>query len=271
MAAQSETEQQMNENILPEDVKELTGNQKAAILLISLGVEKASKILKQLNRREVENITINIAEMQDIKPVMVKAVRKEYSDLIETNKFMIEGGTEYARDLLTKSLGKKRAEELLKKHEYNKGVDAFGLFQAAELDHVVHFLKNEQPQVTAVILAHLKVDKAAEILTALPDETQSEVAFRMANMGKISSEVVEELEEIIKDEMSSDYGELKNILTGAPAVAQILNESNIATERKVLKSIDEIDAELAEEIKQQMFLFEDVLGLGDRTVQTIIA
>lgn len=90
-------------------------------------------------------------------------------------------------------------------------------------------------------------------------------------MGKISTEMVEELEEIIKDEMSSDYGELENILTGTSAVASILNESTIATERKVLEGIDEVDSKLADEIKQQMFLFEDILDLDDRTLQTIIS
>lgn len=256
---------------LPVDASELTGIQKAAILLISLGVEQAAKILKQLREPEVEKLTITIAEMQNIEPEMVAAVREEYYVLLKSKQYMLEGGTDYARDLLAKSMGQKKADEVMKKHEYDKGIDAFGIFQSAEMDHIVHFLQNEQPQVAAVILAHLKVNKAAEILTALPESMQSDIAYRLASMGKISSEVVEELEGIIRDEMSSDYGELENILKGASSVASILNESNIATERKVLENIQKIDADLAAEIKQQMFLFEDILELDDRTLQIIIA
>jgi flagellar motor switch protein FliG len=219
----------------------------------------------------VEQLTIAIAELKDIEPDMVEDVREEYQELVESKKFILEGGTDYARDLLTQSIGKQRADEVMKKHQYDQGVDAFGLFQSAEMGHIVHFLQNEQPQVAAVILAHLKVDRAAEILCALPDGFQSEIAYRLARMGKISSEVVEELEDIIKDEMSSDYGQLEDILKGSSAVASILNESNIATERRVLEGINQIDGKLAEEIKQQMFLFEDIMELEDRTLQTIIA
>ncbi len=256
---------------LPDDAGDLTGIQKAAILLISMGVEKAAKILKQLKSSEVEQITIAIAELKDIEPEMVDTVRNEYRKLVKSKKYILEGGTDYARDLLTKSIGKQRADEVMKKHEYDQDVDAFGLLQSAEMSQVVHFLQNEQPQVAAVILAHLKVDRAAEILTALPGGFQSEIAYRLASMGKISSEVVEELEDIIKDEMSSDYGALEDILKGSSAVASILNESNIATERRVLEGIDKIDKKLAEEIKQQMFLFEDIMELEDRTLQAIIA
>jgi flagellar motor switch protein FliG len=190
---------------------------------------------------------------------------------MEAKEFIIEGGSDYAHDLLAKSIGEEKADAVMKKHEFDRGLDAFGMFQEADIDEVVHFLKNESPQVAAVILAHLKIEKAAEILTVLPDELQTNTAYRLANMSQVSSDVVEELKSIIKDEMDSGYGEIEDMLKGVSAIADILNESDIATERRVLENIAEVDSELADEIKQQMFLFEDIMDVENRTLQEIIS
>lgn len=139
--ADAEVKAKRETDNFPNDPKKLSGYQKAAILLISLGVEEAAKILKQLQDSEVEKITMIIAEMQNIESEMVEVVRNEYYKLMETNDFMLEGGTGYARDLLTESLGKEKANEVMKKHDYEKRVDAFKLFQSAEMAHVIHFLK----------------------------------------------------------------------------------------------------------------------------------
>lgn len=255
---------------LPTDADDLNGVQKAAILLISLGVEKAAKILKELKEPEVEQLTIAIADMQDIDSELVDDVRREYYGYIQSKASVVEGGTDYAHNLLSKSLGEKKADEVMEKHQYEEGVDAFSLFQLAEIEEAVQFLKNESPQVAAVILAHLKIEKAAEILSELPDDLQTSVAYRMANMKQISSDVLVELKGIIKDEIGTDYEELKDVLKGVSAVADILNESNVSTERNVLQYISEQDEELADDIKQQMFLFEDIQEMEDRTLQEII-
>jgi flagellar motor switch protein FliG len=259
------------EDHLTLDVNGLNGIQKAAVLLISLGVEKAAKILKKLDESEVEKLTIAIAKMEDINSEMVESVRKEYHGLIQTQVYAIEGGTDYAHNLLAESIGEKKADEIMKKYQIENEVDAFGLFQQATTGEAVRFLKKESPQMIAVILAHLEIEKAAEILTALPEDIQANTAYRLANMSHISAEVVEELEEIIKDEIGSGYGEIDVVLKGASAVANILNKSDLNTERKVLENIKEFDDELASEIKQQMFLFEDILELEDRTLQEIIS
>lgn len=257
-------------NNSPADKGNLSGVQKAAILLISLGVEKASRILKEMKEPEVEKITIAIADMQDIDFKKVKAVREEYYDLLKAQEDLVEGGSDYAHALLAKSVGKKKADELMEKHQVENSTDAFSLFQQAEISKVVRFLGNESPQVAAVVLAHLKTEKAAEILSALPDKFQASTAYRLANMRNVSSDVVEELESMVKDKLGSNYGEIKNLLKGVTAIANILNEANIATERKVIEGISEVDSELAEEIKQQMFLFEDILNIEDLTLQKII-
>jgi flagellar motor switch protein FliG len=254
-----------------EDPKDLTGVQKAAVFLISFGVEKASKVLKELRDPEVEKITKAISEMKNISPPVVDSVMDEFYDLMSERKFLVEGGHDIAKNLLEQTKGKNQADEMFRKFEAERGEDAFSIIQNSEVENIVHFLKNEHPQIAAVILAHLKLNKSAEILTHLPDDFRGDVALRMARLGKISNEVVEELSHVIKDQLSSEYTDRNNIQKGASAVAGILNESDISTERSVLESIEAIDPDLAKEIKDQMFLFEDILELDDRTMQTIVS
>jgi len=253
-----------------EDISTLSGVQKAAILLISVGVENASSILQELNDSEVEKITLEIANMDNISPSVVEMVMKEYQELAEARQFIIEGGLEYARSILTKTKGKHQAESILRRLENVTGNDAFGIFQASDTSNIVQFLQNEPPQIAAVILAHLKLDRAADILSNLPEEFQIDVAYRLATMNKISKDVIEEIEEVIREQMSGMYTDRENVNRGSSAVADILNEASIATERLVLDNISTIDPELAEEIKNQMFLFEDIAELDDRTVQLIV-
>ncbi len=256
---------------LIEDHKDLSGVQKAAVFLISFGVEKASKILKELRDPEVEKITKAISEMKNISPDVVDTVLNEFHNLMQERKFLVEGGEDIAKNLLEQTKGKSQAEEMFKKFEAERGEDAFSIIQNSETENIVRFLQNEHPQIAAVILAHLKLNKSAEILTHLPADFRGDVAFRMAKLGKISADVVEELSHVIKDQLSSEYTERNNVHKGASAVAGILNESDIATERSVLESIEAVDPDLAKEIKDQMFLFEDILDLDDRTMQSIVA
>ncbi len=261
----------LKEPIVVDGSKELTGVQKAAVLMISLGVDTASMVLKELRDIEVEQITLEIASMRDVNPDVVERVMREFYNLMLGKKYMLEGGLSYAKDVLTRSKGKAEAEGIMKRLENETGTDAFSVFQSVETANIVQFLQNEHPQIAAIILAHLEKKRAAEILTHLRDEYQSDVSYRLATMGKISSDVISEIEEVILDQMSGIYSGNNDINRGSAAVANILNETNIATEHKVLEEIAERDPELAEEIKQQMFLFEDILEMDDRSIQLIIS
>lgn len=254
-----------------EGMEKLNGRQKAAIFLISMGVKSASKVLKELKEIEVEQLTRAIAELDNVSPDLVDKIREEFYEMMQARKYVVEGGKEYAYNLLAESIGETKADEMLKKYEYEEGTDAFGIFQSADMNQIVNFLEGENPQVAAVILAHLKTRKAADILGNLSENFQGQITARLARMGKISSEVVEELEMVIRNQMKTDYKEPENVQKGTAAVASILNESSIATERNVIQSIEKLDSDLAQEIKDQMFLFEDIVDLDDRTVQTIIS
>ena len=255
---------------LIDDISRLSGTQKVAVLLISLGVEKASTILKELRDEEVEEITVEIANMENVSPEVVDEVIKEFHSLMHSKRFILEGGMDYARHVLTETKGRQEVRGMMKRLESKTGNDTFGLFQSAETSQIVQFLQNEHPQIAAVILAHIKETRAAEILTQLDPDFQGEVSLRMAKMGNVSSDVIEEIEEVIRDQISATYTQSENIRKGSSAVANILNEADIATERMVLGNIEKLDANLAEEIKNQMFLFEDIVDLDDRDVQNII-
>lgn len=260
----------MAEDKMIDDISSLSGTQKVAVLMISLGVEKASTILKELKDDEVEQITIEIAKMDDISPEVVDEVVKEFYGLMNEKRFLLEGGMDYARHVLTETKGRYEVRGMMKRLESKTGNDTFGLFQSAETAQIVQFLQNEHPQIAAVILAHLNLNRAAEILSALDPEFQGEVSMRMAKLGSVSPDVIEEIEEVIRDQVSATYTQAENIRKGSSAVANILNETDLATERRILENIEKLDPGLAEEIKNQMFLFEDLLDLDDRDVQAII-
>jgi len=254
-----------------EDTSQLSNIQKVGVLMIALGVENASHLLRELKDDEVEKITLEIAHMDNISGNVVTDVLNEFYQLIEANNFIIEGGIEFARSVLEKTKDKREVENLLKRLENVTGNDAFGIFQENDISQIVQFIQNENPQIAAVILAHLKMSKAAEILSHLKEGLQVEVAYRLATMNNISSEVVEEISAVMRDQMSSLYADHDNINKGTAAIADILNEASIATERAVIENISKRDPKLAEEIKTQMFLFEDIMNMDDRYVQIIIA
>lgn len=261
----------MAEKNIISDVSELTNTQKVAVLLISMGVERASMILKVLKDEEVEKITLEIANMDNINPEVVDKVIRDFYSLIQNQKFVLEGGMEYARNVLNETKGEKEVRAMMKRLESKTGNDTFGRFQSAETSQIVQFLQSEHPQIAAIILGHLNTKRASEILSNFDAGFQGEVCMRMAKMGNISSDVIEEIEEVIRDQMGETYAESENLRKGSSAIAEILNEADLATERSVLGNIEKLDKELAEEIKNQMFLFEDIVELTNREVQSIIS
>lgn len=260
------------ESLILDKTDGLSGVQKVAILMVSLGVERASTILKELKDEEVEQITLEIAKLQNIGHGAVENVSREFYGNMHTKTFVLEGGMDYARHLLTETKGRGEVRGMMKRLESKTGNDTFGLFQANDTQQIVKFLESEQPQIAAVILAHLKPTRAGEILAQLNPRFQMEVSYRMARLGDISATVMEEIEEAIRDmEVEKHEQDEEEVLhKGVEAVANILGEVDIATERNILESIENQDNQLAEEIKQKMFLFENLIDLESRDLQIII-
>lgn len=251
------------------DASKLTGAQKAAVFIITVGKQTASEMMKSLKPSEVEKIMLEIAKMRNVKTEVVDAVLKEFYKMMEAKQYILEGGFDYANELLSE-LGSENADQMLRKLKAQSGTSVFDEFQETKITQIANFIQNEHPQVAALIFSQLQMDKAAEILVHLEPEMQGEIMYRLASMDKISSEVIEEIEEVIKEQMGGMDALGDRVKSGTATVAQILNEAEITVERHVLDAIQARDDKMADDIKEQMFLFEDILHFDDRTVQLII-
>jgi len=252
------------------DASQLTGAQKAAVFIITVGKQTASGMMKSLKDSEVEKIMMEIAKIQNVKTEVVDAVLKEFYQMMEAKQYILEGGFDYANDLLAEMGGGEDSKKMLQKLKAQSGTSVFDEFQETKITQIANFIQNEHPQVAALIFSQLKMDKAAEILIHLKPEMQGEIMYRLASMDKISSEVIEEIEEVIKEQMGGMDALGDRVKSGTATVAQILNGADISVERQVLDSIQERDSKMADSIKEQMFLFEDIIHFDDRTVQLII-
>lgn len=258
-------------NKILDDISKLSGAQKAAVFVITIGTQAASEMLKSLKPAEVEEVTIEIAKIKNVKADVVDAVLKDFYQMMEAKRYILEGGFEYAEEVLSKLGGDENSEKMLRKLKASSGsTSVFDEFQEGKITQITNFIQNEHPQVAALIFSQLHVDKSAEILVHLDDELQGEIMYRLASMEKISAEVIEEIEEVIKEQMGGMDSLGDRVKSGTHTVAQILNEAEISVERHVLDSIQARDTQMADDIKEQMFLFEDIVYFDDRTVQLII-
>lgn len=246
----------------------LTGPQKAAILIMSVGTKSATEMMKSLTEKEIEQITLEIARMKNIRPEMVDSVLQEYYTLMEVKQYVINGGMDYAQQLLNELGGD--SEKMMKKLRAQSGSTVFKEFQETKTTQIADFIKNEHPQVAALIFSQLRVEKTAEILALLDKEMQGEITYRLAMMESISPDVIDEIEEVIKEHMGGMDNLGDRVKSGTSIVAQILNGADVKVEKNVLEAIDERDPDVAQEIKEQMFLFEDIAHFDDKTIQIVI-
>ncbi|MTI86489.1 MAG: flagellar motor switch protein FliG [Balneolaceae bacterium] len=253
-----------------DSIEDLNGYQKAAVLIMSIGSKASATMMRSLNQKEVEKVTMEVARMKDVKAEIVDAVLNEYHSLMEVKQYMLKGGVGYAEELLAELGDSANSEQMMKRLRAQSGSTVFDEFQQTKITQIANFIQNEHPQVAALIFSQLQVEKSAEILGHLDEKLQGEIIFRLASMDKISAEVIEEVEEVIKEHLGGMDTMGDRIKSGTNIVAQILNGAEITVERNVLEDIMERDYDMASEIKEQMFLFEDILHFDDRTVQLII-
>lgn len=248
----------------------MTGAQKAAVLLIAMGTQTASKVLKYLQDNEVEKISIEIARTRNISGDVVEAVLLDYRDSTMARDYIARGGLQFAREALEAALGPRRAEEILMRVEAAMQVSAFHLLQTVETAQLVNFIQNEHPQTAALILAHLNARKAADIIANLPEESRTEIMYRLATMGKTSPELLRDIEDVIRQHISAVFGAELSASGGVEKVAEILNSSSRTVERAVLEALRERDPELATSVKALMFTFDDLVHISDRDMQRLL-
>ncbi|WMJ81334.1 flagellar motor switch protein FliG [Clostridium sp. MB40-C1] len=249
----------------------LTGIQKAAILFITLGPEAASGIIKKLSDNEIQKITYEIANTTSVKQEQRSEILEEFIEMNKAKDYILEGGFEYARNVLGKALGTQRAKEILDKvSEATQQYRPFAIARKADAHQLLNVISNEHPQTIALILCYLQGDKAGQIMAELPEDIQTEVAFRIATMDNTSPMVIKEIEKVLNSKLSSVVRTDMTIIGGVETLVDILNQVDRTTEKNITEGLEREDPELAEKIKQSMFVFEDIISLDDVSIQRVL-
>lgn len=251
-------------------VEEMTGCQKAAVLLLTLDEDSGSTLLKQLDPKMVEEITRELASIENISRSIRDTVVNEFYELALAQSWASEGGLDYARALLMKSMDPKDAERILGQIQTAVRKTPFAFLQKAETQNLLTFIQDEHPQTIALIVSHLAHHKAAEILAGLPGPKQIEVVKRVANMEQTNPEVVSEVERGLESRLSNMLNQSFEQIGGVDTVAEVLNLVDRTTEKGIMEGLESEDPDLVEEIRRLMFVFEDILLVDDRGIQAVL-
>lgn len=250
--------------------QKLNGLDKAAILLISLGPEYSAKIMKHLPDEEIEILSSKIANIIHVDSEIRDKVLQEFLEMCDAQEYIAQGGVKYAKEVLEKSVGPARAQEIIRRLTESSRIRPFTKLRKADPRELVNFVVNEHPQTIALILAHLEPQQAAEIMRYLPPEVQAEVSRRIATMERTSPEVLRDIEGILERRVSTIAEQEFTISGGVKSLVDILNRVDRATEKTILERLESEDPELAEEVRKRMFVFEDIITLDDASIRRVL-
>jgi len=250
--------------------QELTGKQKAAIILITLGTELSANVLKAMREDEIEDLTMEIANLRRVAPEVKDRVQEEFYQLSMAQDYIAAGGIEYAREMLEKALGSGKAQDILNKLTASLQIRPFDFARKTEPGQLLNFLQNEHPQTVALVMSYLAPEQAGVLLSALPAIQQVEVAKRIATMDRTSPEVLKEVESVLEKKLSSFVMQDFTLAGGIETAVAILNRVDRGTEKTIMEALEEESPELADEIKKRMFVFEDLVMLDDRSIQRVL-
>lgn len=246
------------------------GRKKAAILLVSMGTEASAAVFKHLRQDEIDELTLEIASLGTVAAERKTEVMQEFYDTAIAQDYISEGGLDYARALLERALGADKANEVMSRLSAAIQVSPFEFLRRTDASQILNVIANEHPQTIALILAYMPADTAAQVISALPPELQSEVAMRVAIMDRTAPEVVREIERVLERKLSSVLTQDFTSAGGIKSLVEVLNQVDRSTERTILESLDEQNPELADEVRKLMFVFEDILMLDDRSIQQVL-
>lgn len=250
--------------------KGMSGKQKAANFLIFVGPEKSAKLFKHLNEDEIEQLTLEIANVRQVSMDKMDEIFLEFYEMCLASKFIGQGGIGYAKDVLERAYGEQKTAEIIGRISASLQVRPFDFMRKTEPSQLINFIQSEHPQTIALILAYLEPEKSSLILSALPPERQAEVAKRIAIMDTTSPEVIKEVEKVLERKLSSIAPQELTAAGGIKAVVEIINRVDRGTEKTIMEALEVQDPELAEEIKKLMFVFEDIVMIDDRSVQRVL-
>lgn len=255
---------------LPETPEKLEGVTKAAVLILSMDANTAGEILKRLPVEAVEQVTRELAGLGRVPPGLRDQIVEEFYNISIASQHINEGGLEYARVLLKQSMDPKQAEKVLQQIQTQVRKAPFSFLQKAESDNLLTFIQDEHPQTIALIVCHLAHHKASEILSGLPVQKQVEVIKRIANMEQTNPDVIREVEKALESRLSNLLGQSMERAGGVEAVAEILNLVDRLTEKSIMEGLEGEDPELVEQIRRLMFVFEDILMVDDKGIQSVL-
>src|SRR5919205_3797153 len=248
----------------------MKGVQKAAALLVAIGEQRASEIVRHLGETEVEALSLEIAKARKVPAEVCKDVVSEAVETVMAEEYIADGGVDFARNVLERSLGSTRADEIIGRLAATIERRPFEFLRRTPAEQIHVFLRNESPQTIALVVANLHTTLAASVLSLLGAEEQAEVARRVALMSETRPEVVEQVEMVMRQKLSNVLAQDYAAAGGVKSLAEILNNADRTTERNVLDQLAQSHAELAEEARLLLFTFEDIVKLDDRSIQMIL-
>jgi flagellar motor switch protein FliG len=249
---------------------DLGGLTKAAILLLAIGPEQASRVLRVLTTETVEEITRELASLGRVPKQLQSAVIEEFYNLTIAEQYMSEGNLDFAKSVLSNSLDPKTAERVLSQIQTQVQKTPFSFLQRAESENLLTFIQDEHPQTIALIICHMPHHKAAEILVGLPMQKQIEVIKRIANMEQTNPEVIREVEKGLESRLANMLLQSMEKAGGVETVAEILNLADRASEKAIMEGLEAEDPDLVEQIRRLMFVFEDILLVNDKGIQAVL-
>ena len=250
----------------------MDGIKKAAILLMTMGDSFMKEVFKGLSDNEIELLGKSMSGLESVTvPIAtVNEVMDEFKKKCSEISGITGKGVEAIKNTLIEALGEERARPIMETISLASDKSAFSTLRQVDTSILVDYLKGEHPQTIALVLAHLEYSKAAQVLANMPENLQSEIVLRITNLGMVPSEVIDELDDVLRKEIKSMGSTDSKKLGGVEAVAEIMNQLDTNTENNIFSSLEEVDADLAEQIREKMFVFEDIINIDNRGIQAIL-
>lgn len=249
----------------------MSGIKKAAILLISLGAETSAEIMRLLPESYIQKVSYEIANIDYVNPTEREEILNEYLEMSQARQYVIDGGVDYAREVLNRALGAQRAKEVIDLlNQIQLRERPFNIARKADPMQLKNLLLSEQPQTVALVLCYMQPDKAAQILAQFPLELQTEIAERIGTITRTSPAVIEKIEKVIENKFSSYIENDTETVGGVHALVEILNSVGRTTEKNIIEVLEERQPELADEVKANLFTFEDIISLNPSDVQKVL-
>src|ERR1700730_10381075 len=248
----------------------VSGRRKAAVLMAALGSERAAAVMQHLREEEIEGLSLEMAKLSTVQEETTETIFNELAALSSSGSGEVAGGIDFARDVLERALGAERAEELIGRLSTVIEMRPFEFLRRTQPEQIVAFLRTESPQTMALVIANLHTVLAAQVLAQVPEELQPDVALRIARMGETSPRTIQQVEEIMRQKLTTLVEQESPSAGGAKALADILNHADRPTERNVLDHLASTDQNLAEQVRRMLFVFEDIVTLEERAIQQVL-